>query len=759
MGRVSEVQLLVLLSFILQLFLFFTGGLRRRARNWLLRGTIWLAYMGADVVAIYALGFLSRHGDAMRSSHDDASLRLAHPLAFLWAPFLLIHLGGQDTITAFAIEDNNLWLRHLLNLLLQVTLALYVFWKSSGWHSTQVLVPGVLVFVAGIIKYAERTAAMWHGNLKNISTSKSTTNNSNDNSNNTSSSSWDHNGRDQQNPVTVTSIVCCALRSAPGIRMLFARRKTPKMASDLLKITPSDLLPSNSHKDLFRLMDAELGIMYSDVYTKAAVLRTGSGIAFRCISLACTVAALVLFFFFGSRADHDTTNTYTASRVDTIITCTLFIGGLVVDVCSLLTMVMASPWTWAWLRARAHRRIAAMCLRLVTVSGWLGTTRPLWSNTMGQYRFVCYENDSRPWPSSSSPPPPTRSERVMGVIRKLVSSEEMKNQFCLSKLLETKHVEVDDSVTECLVEAIDDIVHSNAEQWGCLGQMLLAVTTRTELTCDFVRLVSWLHACTEVLLCEAQAEAEAAEEEAVRARAQPDANAAAAAAASADVCRKLSRYMVYLVAVHPAGADLVQVVCGHPNKEYESWERYSTISLGGKRHQVRMGLLRLELEAARRDCGCASSCAPTSPRSRRILASSLPPPEKWKETLEKLKRMWARLLVYAAAKSRPEAHAAELARGGELLTFVWLLLSHNGLGATFWVDLVPQRSKHQASSEPESGGAGSSKTYYVFKNLPPFQVVVDNCCPQLLLPPQQPNTNTDSSRIPPVMLAPSRVNP
>jgi hypothetical protein len=158
-----EIQLLVLLSFTLQLFLFFTGSLRRRSKNRLLRGTIWIAYLGADVVAIYALGFLSRHADATDNHDGDASSssRLAHPLAFLWAPFLLFHLGGQDTITAFAMEDNNLWLRHLLNLLVQVTLALYVFWKSSSWQSTEVLVPGLLLFVAGIIKYGERTVALF----------------------------------------------------------------------------------------------------------------------------------------------------------------------------------------------------------------------------------------------------------------------------------------------------------------------------------------------------------------------------------------------------------------------------------------------------------------------------------------------------------------------------------------------------------------------------------------------------------------------
>jgi hypothetical protein len=636
--------------------------------------------------------------------------------------------------TAFAIEDNNLWLRHLLNLLLQVTLALYVFWKSSSWHSTQVLVPGILVFVAGIIKYGERTAALRHGNLNNmviISKRKSTT------TNNTSSL----NSISNTNGITEQQILICddALRSAPGIRMLFARRKTPQVATDLMKIiSPSyyDRSSSIRHRDLFRLMDVELGMMYSDVYTKAAVLRTKRGIVFRCISLACTVAALILFFFFtsSSRADHhDTTNT-AAGRVDTAITYTLFIGGLVLDICSLLTMVMASPWTWAWLRDQGHHRIASMSLCLVScdmVSGWLGTTttRPLWSNTMGQYRFVCYDDDSQPWSSSVPPPPPTLSERVMGIIRKLVTSEEEKKLFRMSKLLETRHVVVDDNVTKCLVEAINDILQSSGggdevhqrqhgEQWECLGQLLLAAT-QPECTYDFVHLICWLHACTEVLLCEAAAVA---------------APGAAAASASADVCRKLSRYMVYLVAVHPAGDDLLQVVSSHADKEYKSWERYSNISLRGKQHQIRMGLLRLELEAANRGAGCGCS-------SSRIMASSLPHPEQWQRTLEELKHMWARLLVYAAAKSRPEAHAAELARGGELLTFVWLLLSHNGLGAAFQVHLVPRRGKHHqhvpSSSESASASGGSSKTFYVFENLPAVQMVVHNCCPQLLLPPEQ----------------------
>uniref|UniRef100_A0ACD5VWI9 Uncharacterized protein n=1 Tax=Avena sativa TaxID=4498 RepID=A0ACD5VWI9_AVESA len=50
------------------------------------------------------------------------------------------------------------------------------------------------------------------------------------------------------------------------------------------------------------------------------------------------------------------------------------------------------------------------------------------------------------------------------------------------------------------------------------------------------------------------------------------------------------------------------------------------------------------------------------------------------ETLQELVDIWMKLIIYAAAKSRPELHAAHLARGGELITFAWLFLSHNFLG-------------------------------------------------------------------------------
>ncbi|KAF8676336.1 hypothetical protein HU200_047059 [Digitaria exilis] len=48
--------------------------------------------------------------------------------------------------------------------------------------------------------------------------------------------------------------------------------------------------------------------------------------------------------------------------------------------------------------------------------------------------------------------------------------------------------------------------------------------------------------------------------------------------------------------------------------------------------------------------------------------------------LEEIRDVWIGIIIYVAAKSRPEMHAAQLAGGGELLTFVWLLLAEYKLG-------------------------------------------------------------------------------
>ncbi|EXC33640.1 hypothetical protein L484_013837 [Morus notabilis] len=63
-----------------------------------------------------------------------------------------------------------------------------------------------------------------------------------------------------------------------------------------------------------------------------------------------------------------------------------------------------------------------------------------------------------------------------------------------------------------------------------------------------------------------------------------------------------------------------------------------------------------------------------------ILAKQLQRLEKWWEVMD---RMWVELLSYAAVNCRSIVHAQQPSKGGELLTFTWLLMNHMGLGFHF----------------------------------------------------------------------------
>uniref|UniRef100_J3NA84 DUF4220 domain-containing protein n=1 Tax=Oryza brachyantha TaxID=4533 RepID=J3NA84_ORYBR len=137
---------MILVSLFLQVFLFVFAGWRRHSTCAVVRVVLWLAYLSADTLAVFVLGHL-----AVRAGEPDQQL------VSTWAPFLLVHLGGQDTITAFSMQDNELWLRHLLNLATQVVVAGYVVGKAS-WPDRRLKTSMLLVFISGFFKYAERTA-------------------------------------------------------------------------------------------------------------------------------------------------------------------------------------------------------------------------------------------------------------------------------------------------------------------------------------------------------------------------------------------------------------------------------------------------------------------------------------------------------------------------------------------------------------------------------------------------------------------------
>lgn len=154
----------VLLSLSANLLLSLLSGTRQRsASGWcsvLLWFGLWAAYQVAEIAAASAIGSLSLCG-------SDASAEEQVVIAF-WAPFLLLHLGGPDTMTAYALEDNTMSLRKLAEMVFHIWGAFYVQYKyiyrlrSRSW--TLLATASAIMLLVGAVRYAERSYALWKSN-------------------------------------------------------------------------------------------------------------------------------------------------------------------------------------------------------------------------------------------------------------------------------------------------------------------------------------------------------------------------------------------------------------------------------------------------------------------------------------------------------------------------------------------------------------------------------------------------------------------
>jgi len=155
-----QLRILVLGSLGLQCFLVLVVPLRNYTIQRWLRACIWLACICADVLAIYAFATLLYRQAAGRwiSSFDDYYSRAQQvrslPLEALWAPLLLVHLGGREELTASGMDDDTaLWVRHAAVL---VTVTVYAFFTSLRYFSDnsdgfRLLASAALLLVAAVV--------------------------------------------------------------------------------------------------------------------------------------------------------------------------------------------------------------------------------------------------------------------------------------------------------------------------------------------------------------------------------------------------------------------------------------------------------------------------------------------------------------------------------------------------------------------------------------------------------------------------------
>ncbi|OEL33597.1 hypothetical protein BAE44_0005385 [Dichanthelium oligosanthes] len=360
---------LVLLSFTLQVVLLILAEFRRRMNSGVLRAIVWSCYLLADTTAIYVLGHLS-----------VTSRSREHQLIAFWAPFLLLHLGGQDNITAYAIEDTRLWLRHLQALAVQGVAAAYVLSESSVLGSRLSLRrAAILMFVVGFLKYGERAWALWNAGGTSSSNSYRTI----------------HNRKD-----LFTQLKELDLRKDgdPDVRVS-SFLKTAHLLLDVPKDFLKGPLPelklgcgvSSLHMgDLYKVVETQLSLMHDIFYTKTELIHSLCGLLIRVASTVATAVALWLFHtVLGDEKDIH------YNKVDVLVTYVLLVGALVLET-MWLVRAMLSSWTWVALeeerdvfaRNRVQELLApvhASLRRLIHSEDW---GRRDWPRRMDQHDLL-----------------------------------------------------------------------------------------------------------------------------------------------------------------------------------------------------------------------------------------------------------------------------------------------------------------------------------------------------------------------------------
>ncbi|XBI85997.1 hypothetical protein VPH35_094034 [Triticum aestivum] len=339
-----SIQILVVTSFLLQLVLLAGGGIRRRSSSGVLMALLWLSYLMADNIAVYALGHMT-----LESRPRDAGL-----VAF-WATFFLLHLGGQDTIiTAFSMEDNQLWRRHLLTLMVQASGAGYALYRYTIPGTWTLVSATIVMFIVGFIKYGERVWALQRGNTNNF-----------------------HLGRAEMDREEV--ILPHAHYMFYFCKGAFANVNRLNRFSDITHRFRQIRLPYRCDLGLYDLVEAELSLLYDLFYTKAQVVHTWQGYLIRAISLLGTVGAFLLF-----RRD-DGKGAY--NKVDISITYLLLVGAIILETTSVLR-VAGSTWMRNYLHRRGWHRTSAMvvCLRRLLKVG----RQRKWLHSIGQHNVLDY---------------------------------------------------------------------------------------------------------------------------------------------------------------------------------------------------------------------------------------------------------------------------------------------------------------------------------------------------------------------------------
>ncbi|KAF9679386.1 hypothetical protein SADUNF_Sadunf06G0009800 [Salix dunnii] len=650
-----ELRVVMLLSLFLQMFLIICGRIRKYTAGFWIGNLVWLAYLSADWVATFSLGILAQKiGDSETNCIN--SNRGSIP-AF-WAPVLLVHLGGPDTITAYSMEDNELWLRHLLVLGSQVAVAFYAFTRS-WWSEDPLLFVAIPIFVAGIIKYGERNWVLRSASSKQYRNSVySEMNELREKFGNFPNSElFEMTHTQLVEKLRLSDIIPQArfLHEAYLFFQMFRVLFADLVLAESIHLATHIILKEKSAMDAFKLVEVEMGFMYDVLYTKLEKVRS-SRVIFRAITFLGLVSALLAFSLGMSKNNH------AYSTAEITISYLLLYGAIVIEIYSVVVLLF-SDWAMLWLTGlrKPLFNFVYQTIYSTQILSFLHNDKR-WESRMAQHNLISFQR--------------SKGKLTRISLKKLLGKSNIQSlkdvgadlkEFIFQHLLDKQtrynlRMRTPDFLHEILSERGDHVI--GLEE--CLGNLDWSVKHP-----DFNEsLLTW-HIATDICYHDD------VRKNVAEAKNDGDANNIHPNR-EIKMSIELSNYMVYLLLDYPFllprgigkerynqtcsavddGADLLGPIISGQDP---SWDSYET-------------MLRFE-NSPRKVSALWAGFKLAKSLQALVTQNGWETKRKW----EMMSQVWVEMLTYAASHCGWKDHAQTLTRGGELVSHVHLLMAHLGL--------------------------------------------------------------------------------
>ncbi|KAL3524731.1 hypothetical protein ACH5RR_013103 [Cinchona calisaya] len=649
-----EVRLLILISLIFQVVLILLGHRRKyMAKRTSTRLLIWSAYLLADWVATVALGVISQDTlDDCKVKGSTTADNLMDELVSFWAPFLLLHLGGPDTITAYALEDNELWLRHLVGLIIQTSLAFYIFLVAlpgSSWFP----ILNALIFCAGLVKYVERTLALRSANIDHLRDSMLTPPDSGPNyakfmeEFTLKKAEGFYVEADEVKEIPIQIEPSYPKDEKKLIAEAHDRFQTFKRLFVDLILSFQDRESSQSYfkklypQQAFDVVEVELGFAFDMFYTKVPIVYTVRGCILRLITFSCTSLALILFVILCEKHKYH--------KVDVILTYFLLVVAILLEIYAVKIQIH-SDWTDYWLQKNNIRRES-----LIGASDYRRPSKRRWSNSMAQYNLLSFCLEEKPV--------------VCYKAQKLLHIDEFREKHRY-KTYENVSLDLKVMIFDRFKKFAETSEPGPPSLSTRRGSFALEWTNKAEI--EFDRSILIWHITTDICYYSDRAEN------------SPDVSS------NCRESKHLSDYMLHLLVLHPFMLPIGIGLIRFRDTCAEAREFFKDRRLESDKAKACMKLLQVNTEV--------SPAKVKGDRSKSVLfdacrlAKKLQSKEKDRKW-DIISEVWVEMLAYAATHCRGRNHAQQLRKGGELLTHVWLLMAHLGITEQFQINQGHARAK------------------------------------------------------------------